>query len=60
MFSAYLSVSLVAADLAPLFCGSWLACDPDTSVNQAKPVDAIAGEPVPKVTRRKGGTRISR
>ncbi|AZF63262.1 hypothetical protein C4J83_2273 [Pseudomonas sp. LBUM920] len=30
-----------------LFCGSWLACDADTSVYQAQPVDAIAGKPAP-------------
>ncbi len=37
------------ADL--LFCGSWLACDADTSVHQVHPVDAIAGKPAPTVHR---------
>ena len=32
-----------------LFCGSWLACDADTSVYQAQPVDAIAGKPAPTI-----------
>ncbi|HCT05069.1 MAG TPA: hypothetical protein DIW86_06865 [Pseudomonas sp.] len=30
-------------------CGSWLACDADTSVGQANPGDAIAGKPAPTV-----------
>jgi hypothetical protein len=34
-------------DAALLFCGSWLACDADTSVHQADPFDAIAGKPAP-------------
>ncbi|WP_124417071.1 hypothetical protein [Pseudomonas sp. LBUM920] len=36
---------------ALLFCGSWLACDADTSVYQAQPVDAIAGKPAPTFDR---------
>ncbi|MFK3826145.1 hypothetical protein ACI2KL_28685, partial [Pseudomonas yamanorum] len=39
------------ADAALLFCGSWLACDADTSVYQADPVDAIAGKPAPTFDR---------
>ncbi|OPB34030.1 hypothetical protein BFW90_03550 [Pseudomonas fluorescens] len=41
------------ADVTPIgrtikfTCGSWLACDADTSVYQANPVDAIAGKPAP-------------
>ncbi|TSD77582.1 hypothetical protein FFI16_014490 [Pseudomonas sp. KBS0710] len=34
-----------------LFCGSWLACDADTSVDQVHPVDAIAGKPAPTLNR---------
>ncbi|MBK5409772.1 hypothetical protein JFU58_14670 [Pseudomonas sp. TH34] len=34
-----------------LFCGSWLACDADTSVHQVHPVDAIAGKPAPTFDR---------
>ncbi|PSL91830.1 hypothetical protein C7U57_23405 [Pseudomonas sp. R9.37] len=30
-----------------LFCGSWLACDADNSVNQVHRVDALAGKPAP-------------
>ncbi len=37
------------ADL--LFCGSWLACDADTSVLQIHQGDAIAGKPAPTVDR---------
>jgi len=37
----------VGASSALLLCGSWLACDPDTSVHQAELVDAIAGKPAP-------------
>ena len=29
------------------FCGSWLACDADTSVHQSYRGDAIAGKPAP-------------
>jgi hypothetical protein len=36
---------------ALLFCGSWLACDADTSVFQVHPVDAIAGKPAPTFDR---------
>jgi hypothetical protein len=39
------------ADAALLFCGSWLACDADTSVFQMHPVDAIAGKPAPTFDR---------
>jgi hypothetical protein len=39
------------ADEALLFCGSWLACDADTSVHQVHPVDAIAGKPAPTFDR---------
>ncbi|TLG90072.1 hypothetical protein FEM54_19350 [Pseudomonas edaphica] len=28
-------------------CGSWLACDANTSVIQLNPGDAIAGKPAP-------------
>ncbi|RTY01492.1 hypothetical protein EJ576_07815 [Pseudomonas sp. C 49-2] len=31
--------------ITPKPCGSWLACDVDTSVIQANRVDAIAGKP---------------
>ena len=34
-----------------LFCGSWLACDADTSVHQVHRVDAIAGKPAPTFDR---------
>ncbi len=34
----------------PLLCGSWLACDADTSIHQENPVDAFAGKPAPTVT----------
>jgi hypothetical protein len=34
-----------------LFCGSWLACDADTSVHQVQRVDAIAGKPAPTFDR---------
>ena len=37
--------------VALLFCGSWLACDADTSVDQVHPVDAIAGKPAPTFDR---------
>jgi hypothetical protein len=36
-------------------CGSWLACDADTSVHQAHPVDAIAGKPAPTFDRARFG-----
>jgi hypothetical protein len=39
------------ADVALLFCGSWLACDADNSVYQADLVDAIAGKPAPTFDR---------
>jgi hypothetical protein len=32
---------------ALLFCGSWLACDADTSIFQVHRGDAIAGKPAP-------------
>jgi hypothetical protein len=34
-----------------LFCGSWLACDADTSVFQVHLSDAIAGKPAPTFDR---------
>ncbi|TLG89198.1 hypothetical protein FEM54_23050 [Pseudomonas edaphica] len=34
-----------------LFCGSWLACDANTSVYQVNRVDAIAGKPAPTFDR---------
>ncbi|TLG89977.1 hypothetical protein FEM54_19760 [Pseudomonas edaphica] len=33
------------------FCGSWLACDAGTSVDQLHRVDAIAGKPAPHFDR---------
>ena len=41
-----------------VLCGSWLACDADTSVYQAKPVDAIAGKPAPTFGRDRLGDSI--
>jgi hypothetical protein len=40
---------------ALLFCGSWLACDADTSVFQVHLVDAIAGKPAPTFDRARSG-----
>ncbi|AZP70829.1 hypothetical protein EJJ20_12355 [Pseudomonas poae] len=31
----------------PALCGSWLACDENTSVHMKKRGDAIAGKPAP-------------
>ncbi|KAA8698606.1 hypothetical protein FIV38_19990 [Pseudomonas proteolytica] len=40
-------------------CGSWLACDADTSVYQRYRGDAIAGKPAPTQARSHSGLCMS-